>query len=82
MSINIHANLVPTIVINVKIFQVFTSEMILLSKFYVMIISYVFIKNFILYSNNFKHIGLFISIFIAIILLQEHIYAVRSYLYA
>ena len=63
--------------INVKIFQVFTSEMILLSKFYVMIISYVFIKNFILYSNHFKHIRLFISIFIATILLPVHIYAVR-----
>ena len=80
MAINIHANLVPTIVINVKIFQVFTSEMILLSKFYVIIISRVFIKKFILHSNHFKHIRLFISIFIAIILL--HIYGVRSYLYA
>ena len=49
--------------------------MMLLSKFYVMIISYVFIKNFILYINNFKRIGLFISIFTAIILLEVHIYA-------
>ena len=80
MAINIHANLVQTIVINVKIFQVSISEMILLSKFYVIIISHVFIKKFILYSNHFKHIGLFIPIFIAIILL--HIYAVRSYLNA
>ena len=63
--------------INVKVFQVFTSEMILLSKFNVIIISHVFIKKFILYSNHFKHIGLFISIFIAIILL--HIYAVRTF---
>ena len=80
IAINIHANLVQTIVINVKIFQVYISEMILLSKFYVIIISHVFIKKFILYSNHFKHIGLFVSIFIAIILLN--IYAVRSYLYA
>ena len=80
MAINIHANMVQTIVINIKIFQVSISEMILLSKFYVIIISHVFIKKFILCSNHFKHIGLFIPIFIAIILL--HIYAVRSYLNA